>query len=127
MRFFRNIFRAIKYNHEKHVPVEEFIGGIEDRWRKSLDGNSRRWLLRNPDLVDLLHQMLTGQLVHGNHEVDSGIIFLFLTKMMMAYGSEVNPDVLEGQMAFLNVLDTFHESHPQAASIVGYAFQAFHR
>ena len=125
MRFIRNIRRAIKYNREIHVPVEEFIGGVEDRWRKTIDQNSRRWLLSNPNLVDLLHQMLTGQLVSDNKEVDSGIFFLFLEKMMFSPSSNVTPDDLQGEEAFLDVLDKFHESHSDAATIVGYAFKAF--
>ena len=82
-------------------------------------------MVSNPNLVDLLHQMLTGQLVSVNKEVDSGLFFLFLEKMMFSHSTNVAPDDLQGEEAFLDVLDKFHESHSDAATIVGYAFKAF--
>jgi hypothetical protein len=125
MRFLRNISRAIRYNRKKHVPVEEFIGGVEDRWQKTLDQNSRRWLLSNPTHVDLLHQMLTGQLVSGNQKFDSGIFLLFLEKMIFSYSSNVTLSDIQREKEFIDILDKFHESHPDAATIIGYAFNAF--
>ncbi|MBP7050882.1 MAG: hypothetical protein KBE65_07705 [Phycisphaerae bacterium] len=123
IRFLRNIRRALKYNRAKHIPVAEFIGGVEDRWRRPIDSSSRYWLLHNPMLVDLLNQMLSGQLRSGDDALNHRICFLFLVQMFLR--SDVDPATLKGEEAFADIVDKFHESHPDAATLVLYAFKAF--
>ena len=124
MRSLRNIIRALKCNHKKHIPVHEFIGGVEDRLGRTLDQESRSWLKRNPILVDLLHQMLTGRLVAGNDDVDKGIWFLFFDKMVFSRSNIQRAD-LDGDEAWLNIMEKFSETHPDAGMLVSYAFNAF--
>ena len=91
MRFLRNVRRAWKYNKSKHVPPEEFVGGLEDIWRRSLDKNSRSWLLSNGLAVDLLHQMLTGQLTAGDENIDYDVFVVLLDRMILSPTSTVDP------------------------------------
>ena len=116
------------YNRKKHTPASEFIAGVEDRWGRPLDSNSRTWLQTSPILVDLLHQMLDGRLVAGDAKIEYDINILFLDKMFIAAGlfsSDVDSTILKGKDAFANLWDKFHESHPDAAILVAHAFKAF--
>ena len=124
MRFIRNIARAWKYNRKKHVPVEVFIAGVEDRWRRSMDPNSKVWLGINPMPVDLLHQMLTGQLVVGDKEIDYDISVVFLDRMMFS-AADVQPESLHHKDAFVDILDQFSQTYPNAGALISRAFAAY--
>jgi hypothetical protein len=125
VRLFKNILRAIKYNRKKHIPAEEFVRGLEDHWRRPLDPNSRILLRVSPLLVDLLHQMLTGQLVAGDETIDHHVYVVFVDRMFLS--TRADPSLLKGKEAFADIWDKFHESHPDAAIIIAHALKAFHR
>jgi hypothetical protein len=126
----QDIIQAIRYNRKKHIPVAVFMGGVERRWGHPFDQNSRAWLQTSPIIVDLLHQMLSGQLVAGDKKIEYDVNLLLLDKMFPAvvlFSKDVDQSILKRDDAFEHLWDKFHESHPDAATLVSYAYQAFWR
>ena len=124
-RWLRNVIRAIRYNRKKHVPVHEFVGGLEDRWQRKLDHNSRRWFELHLTDVDLLHQMLCGQLRSGHDPVVDHSVRVLLQTDMFLYTFGLPPEVLKRDSAYEDVHREFTRRYPDAGLVIHYAFVAF--
>lgn len=124
MRSLKNIFRAWKYNRRKHIPVEEFIAGVQDRWKRELDLKSRQWLQLHPIAVDLLHQMISGQLVSGDEEIDYDVFYVFLDNMIFS-NTKIDRDSITERDAFGKVVNLFSKDYTDAGVLISYAFAAY--
>lgn len=119
-KFLRSIFRAIRWNRQKHIPPDVFISLLENRFKRCLDESSRQWFQTHDIAVDLLHQMLCGRIKAGTAELDYDVMFVLIDGMFF-YTTKLEPEVLHGKDAFENIWDAFSKEFPDAGAVIAYA------
>ena len=124
IRFLSNTVRAIRYSKKRHIPCDQFIRGLECRWGRPVDPASVFWFRHHDIAVDLLHQILSGQLTSGNPEIDGNITFVFLEGAFL-YTPGLSKEVLDSKEAFGDILDAFSKYFFDAATVIMYAEKAF--
>lgn len=124
IRFLSNTVRAIRYNKKRHIPCDQFIRGLECRWGRPVDPASVFWFQHQGIAVDLLHQILNGQITSGNPEVDGNVTFVFIDAAFW-YTPGLSREVLDSKNAFGDILDAFSKYFPDAATVIMYAEKAF--
>lgn len=124
IRFLSNTIRAIRYNRKNHIPCNQFIRGLECRWGRPVDPASVFWFRHHGIAVDLLHQILSGQLTSGNPEVDGNVTSVLVDGAFW-YTPGLSREVLESENAFADVLNTFSKYYPDAAIVIMYADKAY--
>lgn len=122
--FFGNIIRAIKYNKKRHIPCNQFIRGLESKWGRPVDPASVFWFRHHDIAVDLLHQILSGQLASGTPEIDRDVSFVFIDGAFW-YTPGLSREVLDSKDAFGDILDAFSKYFPDAAKVIMYAVKAY--
>lgn len=124
IRFLSNTIRAIRFKKKKHIPCIQFIRGLECRWGRPVDPASVFWFQHHGIAVDLLHQILNGQLTSGNPEIDRNVTFVFIEGAFL-YTPGLSKEVLDSKEAFGDILDAFSKYFPDAATVIMYAEKAF--
>ena len=124
IRFFGNIIRAIRYKNKRHIPCNQFIRGLESKWGRPIDPVSVFWFRHHDIAVDLLHQILNGQLTAGTPEIDRNVTFVF-TDGAFWYTPGLSREVLDSKNAFGDILDAFSKYSPDAATVIMYAEKVY--
>jgi hypothetical protein len=124
VRFLSNTVRAIRYNKKRHIPCDEFIRGLECKWGRPVDPSSVFWFRHHATAVDLLHQILTGQLVSGTAEIDQNVTLVFIDGAFW-YTPGLSREVLDSKDAFGDILDAFSKYFPDAGTVIMYAERAY--
>jgi hypothetical protein len=117
IRFLSNIIISIRYNNKRHIPCNQFIRGLESKWGRPIDPTSVFWFRHHDVAVDLLHQILNGQLSTGIPEIDKDVLFVFIDGMFW-YTPGLSKEVLYSKDAFGNILDAFSKYYPDAATVI---------
>jgi hypothetical protein len=118
--FLSNSLRAIRYNKERQIPCDQFIRGLECRWGRPVDSASVFWFRHHEIAVDLLHQILCGQLTSGNPELDGNVTSVLIDGAFW-YTPGLGREVLESENAFGDILNAFSKYFPDAATVIMYA------
>jgi hypothetical protein len=124
MRFLSNTARAIRYKNKRHIPCNQFIRGLECKWGRPVDPTSVFWFQHHETAVDLLHQILNGQLTAGTPEIDKNVSFVFIDGTFW-YTPGLSKEVLYSKDAFVDTLDAFSKYYPDAATVIMYAEKAY--
>lgn len=124
IRFFSNIVRAIKYKKKRHIPCNQFIRGLECKWGRPVDPASVFWFRHHKVAVDLLHQILNGQLAAGNPEIDKAVSFAFIDGTFL-YTPGLSKEVLDSKNALFDILDAFSKYFPDASIVIAYAVKTY--
>jgi hypothetical protein len=124
VRFFSNTVRAIRYKKKRHIPCNQFIRGLECKWGRPVDPASVFWFRHHDIAVDLLHQILNGQLTAGTPEIDRDVTFVF-TDGAFWYTPGLSREVLDSKDAFGDILDAFSKYYPDAATVIMYAVKTY--
>lgn len=124
VRFLSNTLRAIRYNKKRHVPCNQFIRGLECKWGRPLDPASVFWFRHHAIAVDLLHQILSGQITSGTPEIDRDVTFVLIDGAFW-YTPGLSRQVLESKDAFGDILDAFSKYFPDAAKVIMYGVKAY--
>ena len=122
--FLSNTLRAIRYNKKRHIPCSQFIRGLECRWGRPVDPASVFWFHHHEIAVDLLHQILNGQLTSGNPEIDRNVTLVFIDGAFL-YTPGLSREVLDSKEAFGDILNAFSKYFPDTATVIMYAEKAF--
>ena len=126
IRFLSNVVRAIKYKKKRHIPCNQFIRGLECKWGRPVDPASVFWFRHHKVAVDLLHQILNGQLTAGTPEIDGSVTFYFMEGAFW-YTPGLSRELLDSKDAFVDILDAFSKYFPDAATVIAYAFKTYWR
>ena len=124
IRFFSSTVRAIRYNKKHHIPCNQFIRGLECKWGRPVDPASVFWFQHHGIAVDLLHQILNGQLTAGTPEIDRNVSFVFIDGTFW-YTPGLSREMLDSKDALWDILDAFSKYYPDAAKVIMYAEKAY--
>jgi len=117
IRFLGNIVRAIRYKNKRHIPYNQFVRGLESKWGRPVDPASVFWFRHHDIAVDLLHQILNGQVTHRNPKRDKAVSWVFLEGAFL-YTPGLSKEVLDSKEAFCDILDAFSKYFPDAATVI---------
>jgi len=119
-----NIVRAIRYRNKKHIPVSEFIRGLECKWKRPVDTASAFWFRHHQLAVDILYQILSGKGKAGNPKTENAVTTHLLLETFL-YTPKLEKNVFECDDFQYKILDSFSKYYPDAGFIIMAAFVEF--